>query len=121
MTPHSRRGKLRDTDLEMALEAANVPTLLPVLCQLTGDPSWLEKPYRPIAPRGLDDDDAGGMPADVQQAVRSAARGAISRWLAGTPLAIPTPDPELVARMLGVSVGPAVPAEYVPTNHADLT
>jgi 4-hydroxyacetophenone monooxygenase len=120
MTPHSRTGKLSDTDLEVALEAANVPTLLPLLCQLTGDLSWLEKPYRPIAPRGLDDDDTGGMPADVQQAVRSAAHAAISRWLAGTPLAIPAPDPVLVARMLSVSIGETVPAEYGPMIQADV-
>jgi 4-hydroxyacetophenone monooxygenase len=120
MTPHRCQRTLSDTDLEAALEAANVPTLLPVLAQLTGDLSWLDEPYRPIAPRGLNDDDTGGLPADIQQTVRAAARGAVSRWLAGTPLAIPAPDQELIARMLSVSVGETVPAEYGLMIQADV-
>lgn len=120
MTHDPREGSLSAPDLTAAVEAANVPTLLLVLTQLTGDLSWLEEPYRPIAPRGLDDNDTGGLPDDVQRTVRSAACDAISRWLTGTPMAIPSPDPELIVRMLSAAVGEAVPAEYGPMIQADV-
>jgi 4-hydroxyacetophenone monooxygenase len=118
-TQHRREGGLNALDLDAAIEAANVPTLLLVLTQLTGDLSWLEEPYCPTAPRGLDDNDTGGLPANVQRAVRSAARAAISRWLAGTPAAIAAPDTDLIVRMLSLAVGERVPAEYGPMVQAD--
>jgi 4-hydroxyacetophenone monooxygenase len=119
MAQHCGEGNLSASDLDAAIEAANVPTLLPVLTQLTGDLSWLEEPYCPTVPRGLDDNDTGGLPADQQRAVRSAARDAISRWLAGAPVAIPAPDADLIVRMLSVAVGERVPAEYGPMVQAD--
>lgn len=36
-----------DTLFAQAIEVANIPTLLMVLVQLTGDERWLEAPYRP--------------------------------------------------------------------------
>jgi 4-hydroxyacetophenone monooxygenase len=119
-TQDLRAGTLSASELDAAVEAANVPTLLLVLTQLTGDQSWLAEPYCPIAPRGLNDDDTGGLPPDVQRAVRAAARDAISRWLAGAPIAIPAPDPDLIVRMLSVAVGETVPAEYGRMIQADV-
>lgn len=46
--------------LERAVEAANVPTLVLVLFQLTGDEAWLRAPYAPTRAPGLDDHDATG-------------------------------------------------------------
>jgi 4-hydroxyacetophenone monooxygenase len=97
-----------------ALLAANLPTVLMLLVQLTGDLRWLEEPYRPARPRGLAEDEAGGLPEPERTEIRGAALEAILAWRAGTPVAIPTPSPDLVARMLGVSMGEPVPPEHGP-------
>ena len=49
-------------ELRQALAVANLPTLLSVLHQLTGDQQWLEAPYRPTPARGLSDHDDAGLP-----------------------------------------------------------
>ena len=36
-----------------AITTANIPTLLMVLVQLTGELHWLEEPYRPRRARGM--------------------------------------------------------------------
>ena len=41
--------------LREAVAVANIPSLIPVLVQLTGDERWLEDPYRPTRARGLND------------------------------------------------------------------
>ena len=48
--------------LREAVAVANIPSLIPVLVQLTGDERWLEDPYRPTRGRGLNDHDDGGLP-----------------------------------------------------------
>ena len=68
--------RLRD-----AVAVANIPSLIPVLVQLTGDERWLEDPYRPTRARGLDDHDDGGLPPHVQEEVREASVEAIEAWL----------------------------------------
>src|SRR3954463_7896210 len=72
----------RDT-LAAALEHANLPTLVPVLHQLTGDRRWLADPFRPTRSRGMDDNDDGGFPEDVRAEIRSAALEAVLAWSAG--------------------------------------
>lgn len=91
---------------------ANVPTLLMVLVQLTGDLKWLEDPYSPRRGRGLDDNDTGGLPEDIQAEIRAAATDAILEWRAGKPVALPEPSPDLLARMLTVSMAEQVPENY---------
>lgn len=98
--------------LAAAVAVANIPTLLMVLVQMTGDLNWLEPPYRPSRGSGLGDNDDGGLPSAIQQEIRDAALAAILAWRGGQPLAIPDPDPELLVRMLSVSMGEPVPAEY---------
>lgn len=95
-----------------AIEAANIPTLLMVLVQLTGDPSWIEEPYRVSRTKGMADNDTGGLSEELQSQVRSAAVDAIVRWKRGVAPAIADPDPDLVARMLGWSMGDSVDPEY---------
>jgi 4-hydroxyacetophenone monooxygenase len=85
-----------DEELEAAIEHANIPTLLMVVAHLTGDHSWLEKPYRPTRTIALDDNDTGGLPPERQ----------------GT---IPIPDPpsdRKLVEMLTVANGETVPREY---------
>jgi len=103
-----------------AVAVANIPTLLMVLVQMTGDLAWLEPRYHPSRGQGLDDNDSGGLPEDVQQEIRDAALTAILDCRAGKPVAIPDPDPDLLVRMLGISMGEPVPQEYGEMTRAQL-
>jgi len=95
-----------------AIELANIPTLLLVLVQLTGDMRWLEDPYLPVRSKGVDDNDTGGLSIEVQDEIRKGAVDAILAWHNGTEVAVPDPSPELLLRMLTVSEGGAVPEKY---------
>ena len=108
----SRAPGADDATVRAAVSVANVPTLLMVLVQLTGDLRWLEPPFHPARTKGMADNDDGGLPPEVQVEVREAAADAIVAWRNGRPVAVPSPDPELLVRMLGVSMGEEVPAEY---------
>lgn len=98
--------------LDAAVAQANIPTLVMVLVQLTGDLHWLEPPYCISRTKGMADNDSGGLPDELQEQVRAAALRAIKAWRSGTPVAIPQPSSELMARMLSVSMGEPVPSEY---------
>lgn len=100
--------------LDQALPSANVPTLLMVLLHLTGDRKWLSERYACTHIRGIDDHDSGGMPPEVQQEVRAAAREALLAWKAGQPAALPAPELEELVAMMQRSVGEEVPASYGP-------
>ena len=103
-----------------AIAIANVPTLLMVLVQLTGDLRWLEEPYRPHRARGMNDNDTGGLPEPIQAEIRQAALEAILAWRAGRPVVIPEPSSELRRKMLACAVTEDVPVEYDPLIAADL-
>ena len=109
-----------DTQLELAVPEANIPVLLMILVQLTGDLRWLEDPYRPSRQVGVSDNDDGGLPEAVQAEIRTAAAAAIRSWHAGKPLAIEQPDESLLLRMLGTAMGEEIPDQYGPMLHADL-
>ena len=100
--------------LDAALPAANIPTLLMMLVHLTGDRRWLSERYQCTHIRGIDDHDSGGLATDVQQEVRDAARDAVLAWKAGRPAALPAPELTQLLDMLQRSVGEAVPASYGP-------
>jgi 4-hydroxyacetophenone monooxygenase len=106
--PHDT-GKLRE-----AIEVANVPTLLMVLVQLTGDHSWLAEQYQPTRARGLEDNDTGGLPDEVQRQIREAALEAIVTWLEGEPPALFEASDDLLIEMMTVCMGEDVPADYAP-------
>ena len=95
-----------------AIDVANIPTLLMVLVQLTGELHWLEEPYLPKRQPGLGDNDTGGLEPRHQQEVREAALEAILAWRNGRPIALPEPDYDLIVRMLSVSMAESVPSEY---------
>ncbi|MDG2277029.1 MAG: NAD(P)/FAD-dependent oxidoreductase [Pseudomonadales bacterium] len=95
-----------------AIEIANIPTLLMVLVQLTGEERWLEPPYRPTRLRGMGDNDTGGLTDAAQLEVREAALTAILAWRAGKPTAIPDPSNDMLVRMLSVTMAEDVPSEY---------
>lgn len=103
-----------------AVAIANIPTLLLVLVQLTGELHWLDDPYRPTRSGGMGDHDSGGFPEPIQSEIRSAALHAILAWRAGRPVAIPDPAPELRVRMLSCAMGEEIPAEYASMIAAQL-
>jgi 4-hydroxyacetophenone monooxygenase len=95
-----------------AIALANIPSLLMVLVQLTGELHWLEEPFRPSRARGATDHDSGGLAVAEQGIVRHAALAAILAWRAGRPLAIPEPDAALRRKMLSVAMAEDIPADY---------
>lgn len=103
-----------------AVASANIPTLLMVLVQLTGDLRWLEPPYRPQRPRGMGDNDSGGLPESIQAEIRAAARDAILAWRAGRPVAIPTPPRDLRLKMLSCAMAEEIPVGFDSIIEAEL-
>lgn len=98
--------------LYRGIDAANVPTLILCLFQMTGDRKWLQEPYAPRRERGIDNNDSGGLDPAIQTEIRSEAKRAIANWLNGVPMAIDRPDDSLLASMLQASMREEVPAEY---------
>ena len=86
--------------LREGVERANIPSLLMVLVQMTGDRSWLDAPYLPQKGPGLDDNDSAGLDEGRQSEVRAAAWSAIEAWLDGAPIREPRPDSADLASML---------------------
>ncbi|WP_067671645.1 flavin-containing monooxygenase [Nocardia miyunensis] len=111
--PGAGAAALDDDRLKSALQEANLPTLLLVLTQLTGDDRWLNEPYRPRRGRPLDDNDSGGLPVEIQEEVRRAALQAIVDHRAGrlTPIEL---TPDRIAEMLEIALVEEVPREYGP-------
>jgi 4-hydroxyacetophenone monooxygenase len=99
-------------ELAEAVATANIPALIMVLFQLTGDRRWLGERYRVRRARGVSDNDSGGLPTEVINEVCSAAAEAIDNWRRGTPVAIEVPSPSLLVEMLSISMGETIPPEY---------
>ena len=99
-------------ELEEIARSGNIPTLLMLIYQVTGDGRWLEDPFRPTRTRGLSDHDSGGLPDGIQAEIRHAAALACRRLLDGEPPAIAAPTPEQMSVMLGVCVGESVDDSY---------
>ena len=109
-----------DRQLTEAVAIANIPTLLMVLVQLTGERKWLSDPYRPTRARGLSDNDDGGLPESIQSEIRDAALEAILSWRSGRPVALPEPPADLLVEMLACAMGEPVGREYGPMIAAQL-
>lgn len=106
--------------LRDAIARANIPTLACLLVQITGDQRWIEGNYAPSRPRGLDDNDTGGLPPALQAEIREAAHEGILGLLSGAPLALERPSDELLVKMMSVSLGEDIPAEYAPMIRHEL-
>ncbi len=103
-----------------AIAIANIPTLLLVLVQLTGNLRWLDDPYRPSRTRGLGDNDSGGLSEAAQYEIRTAALDAMFAWRDDHSPSPVQQAPDLLVRMLGVSLGEDIPAEYGPMIAAEM-
>jgi len=116
-----RSDPQQDDDwLIAAMRTANVPTLACLLVQLTGDRAWIEGRFVPTRTRGLEDNDDGGLPAEVQAEIKAAALTALTAWFAGRPPALANPPDALLREMMGVSLGERIPADYVPMIRNEL-
>jgi 4-hydroxyacetophenone monooxygenase len=109
-----------EIQLRASIQAANLPALLMVLFQLTGDRRWLEDPYRPTRTRGLEDNRLGGFSDEIQAEVREAAVAAILAWAAGEPVAEPAPTGELLVHLMSTCMGEPVAGEYASMMAAEL-
>ena len=105
-------GSIDLEKLKQGVEQGNIPTLLMVLVQLTGDEKWLAEPYIPRRGKGLDDNDSGSLPLKIQKEIRTAASAAITAWAQGVPAALPRPSRAFLARMLSVAMVEDVPEQY---------
>jgi 4-hydroxyacetophenone monooxygenase len=110
--PRSVRTTATDEQLRAALAAGNIPILLLVLAQLTGNPSWISQKYRPSRTFALDDNDTGGFPDSVQAAVRGAAFEVLRDLRDGHREVPPPPPDDRVTGLVGWSLGEQVPPEY---------
>jgi len=95
-----------------AVEYANLPSLLLVLFQLTGEEKWLQPPFQPTAGRGLTPHDSGGFDKETAAQIKAAAVEAIAAWQRGATPAVPAPTGDLLLRLLSHAVGESVPPEY---------
>ena len=110
--PPMPAAEVNRTLLKDGIANANIPALLMVLYQMTGEATWLQEPFAPGRSPGLDDNDSGQLPDEVQTQIRTAAEEAIEAWLAGKPLAIERPSNLRLAKMLSVAMTEHVPEEY---------
>jgi 4-hydroxyacetophenone monooxygenase len=97
--------------LRIALDDANIPTLLLVLRHLTGDDKWINEPFRPTRGKPLDDNDSGGLRPEIQDEVRAAAFDAVIAFCEGRLQPV-TPSPQEVTQMLSCALVEDVPGEY---------
>ncbi len=98
--------------IQAAVACANIPTVACLLVHLTGERRWIEGRYVPTRTRGLDDNDSGGLAAQLQQEVRDAAVAELLAHVQGRPFALSKPTDELLVEMMGVSLGERIPLEY---------
>jgi 4-hydroxyacetophenone monooxygenase len=103
-----------------AMEHANLPSLVPVLYQLTGDRRYLADPYRPTRSRGMEDNDPGGFSPELQAEIRAAAVDAVLAWAGGRPPAVPAPTGEALLELIELAVGEPVPPEYEAMTAEDM-
>lgn len=105
-----------DDDLRAALQDVNLPNLLMVVAQLTGESRWLAARYAPkpiTTPEGsMFPDDSGDYAPEIAQEIREAAVAVLRRVRDGE-LALPAaPSLEHFHEMLAFSVAEPVPREY---------
>lgn len=96
--------------MQEMLEQADLRVLLMCLVHITGDLSWLEPPFRPRRDVRLIPDPAAGLAKEAQDAIRVAAARLLTNGI-NQPV-IHDPGDQLMLRMMTVSLGEAVPAEY---------
>src|SRR4029079_8518570 len=96
--------------LAAAMEHANLPSLVPVLYQLTGDRRYLADPYRPTRSRGMEDNDQGGFSPELQAESRAADGDPVSPPASGRRPGPPRPPGYWPGRAAAPPPSPPRPA-----------
>lgn len=107
-------------ELATALEHANLPALVPILFQLTGEEKWLHAPYRPSRSRGMDNNDGGGFSREAADEIKAATVDAVLAYEAGAPPAAPSPTGSTLQNLLELANGESVPPEYADMAAEDM-
>jgi 4-hydroxyacetophenone monooxygenase len=94
--------------------AANIPALLGVLFQLTGDERWLADDMRPARTQGFDELNSGGLADDLQAEIREATVRAVAAWAQGAAPAVPVPDDARMTQLMSTCLGEPVGPAYAP-------
>ena len=107
-----------DAVLVNAVAAANLPTLLLVIVQLTGDSSILRGPVRPqrASPQKPD----GGIGAADGEWIRARAVAVLREFFASGARLPALPSVDVLAEMMSFSLGQEIAPEYVPMMVEDL-
>lgn len=119
-TAAASRSSDHGLDIDLAVAEANIPTLMAVLIQLTGNLEWMSEKYRMSRPAGVGDNDTGGLDEAAQAEIRAAAVVALKAHLEGAPVAIQDPSPELIIDILRFTIGEPLPIEYGPMLKDDM-
>jgi 4-hydroxyacetophenone monooxygenase len=108
-----------DAHLRAALQAAELPALLPALAYITGDLALLRPELRgdPLRMR----EPQGGLSDGQQEAIRALAVGALAAFRDGGGVAVASPDAEGLHRIMEHCVGGPVPVEYLPMLREELS
>ncbi|MGU3436458.1 flavin-containing monooxygenase [Actinomycetes bacterium M1A6_2h] len=97
--------------LRSSLTDADIPVLLMLLVQATGDDRWLKSPYKPARDTRIIADKSGGLSDDIQEQVREAVYDLFAA-ADGTP-ELRMPDDDLLIDMMSALVGQQVPRDYL--------
>ena len=105
-----------DSDLKKALLDANLPTLLMVMAQLSGDKRWMSDRFKPaeiVAPEGsMFPDDSGGYSEEIAEEIRDSAFDVLTRLRDECAELAPPPSLQAMVDMMSFSVAEPVPEEY---------
>jgi 4-hydroxyacetophenone monooxygenase len=108
----------RTHDLATAIAEADIRCLLMVLVHMTGDERWLEPAYQPKRDVRLIPDPEAGVPAEVQEEIRSAV---LHLFANGSPQPVITdPGDALILKMMRACLGEKVAAEYAPLMREEM-
>lgn len=114
MTTHLPTPTLNPDRLRRALDAGNIPTLIAVLYQLTGDSRWLGERYRPTRSRGMDDNQSGGLSPEVQAEIRGAVADAVLERADESRTSVEPLEGEHLMDVVEFVMGESVPHEFGP-------
>lgn len=105
---------LNDQDLRRAIDVGNIPCLVAVLYQLSGDTRWINAPYIPARTRGFEELDGGGLDENIKREIRDAAFEAILAWSKGADAAIAAPDDAQLVALMSLCMGEPIGPEFAP-------
>lgn len=113
-TSGAERTALKKAEIQAAVAGANIPPLLMLVHQFTGDEKWLGERYRLTRAKGLLPRVDGGLSEEAQVEVRQAAVAAVEALSAGARPAIDDLDADTAARLLSFFLGEDVDPRYGP-------